>query len=121
MTAKVVRSSLAGVGTKTLCIEPGSPWENGYCESFNGKLRDECLKLGDLLQPQGSVIEQWRNQYNTIRPHSSLGYRHLCRGHPQANQSTWIAMLQSSNLHLLGPKNPSGHAPGAAFTKRTQS
>ena len=77
MTAKIVRSWLAKLGAKTLYIEPGSPWENGYCESFNGKLRDECLN-GEIfysLKEATVVIEQWRNQYNTIRPHSSLNYR----------------------------------------------
>lgn len=77
MTAKVVRNWLAQVGTKTLYIEPGSPWENGYCESFNGKLRDELLN-GEIfysLKEAQIVIEQWRNHYNTVRPHSSLGYR----------------------------------------------
>jgi transposase InsO family protein len=77
MTAKVVRHWLASVGSKTLYIEPGSPWENGYCESFNGKLRDELLN-GEIfysLKEARIVIEQWRNHYNTVRPHSSLGYR----------------------------------------------
>jgi putative transposase len=77
MTAKIVRSWLANVGAKTLYIEPGSPWENGYCESFNGKLRDELLN-GEIfysLKEAKVVIEQWRRHYNTIRPHSSLGYR----------------------------------------------
>mgnify|MGYP003338964650 FL=1 len=77
MTAKIVRGWLAGVGTQTLYIEPGSPWENGYCESFNGKLRDELLN-GEIfysLKEAKIVIEQWRKHYNTVRPHSSLGYR----------------------------------------------
>ena len=77
MTAKVVRSWLESVGAKTLYIEPGSPWENGYCESFNGKLRDELLN-GEIfcsLKEAKVLIEQWRDHYNTIRPHSSLGYR----------------------------------------------
>jgi len=77
MTAKIVRSWLARVGAKTLYIEPGSPWENGYCESFNGKLRDELLN-GEIfysLKEAHVVIEQWRSHYNTVRPHSSLGYR----------------------------------------------
>jgi putative transposase len=77
MTAKVVRGWLAGVGAKTLYIEPGSPWENGYCESFNGKLRDELLN-GEVfysLKEAKVLIEQWRHHYNTVRPHSSLGYR----------------------------------------------
>jgi len=77
MTAKIVRQWLAQVGAKTLYIEPGSPWENGYCESFNGKLRDELLN-GEIfysLREAQVLIEQWRKHYNTIRPHSSLGYR----------------------------------------------
>jgi putative transposase len=77
MTAKIVRQWLASVGAKTLYIAPGSPWENGYCESFNGKLRDELLN-GEIfysLKEAKVVIEQWRKHYNTIRPHSSLGYR----------------------------------------------
>ena len=62
---------------KTLFIEPGSPWENGYNESFNGKLRDELLN-GEIfytLKEAQVLIEHWRQHYNTIRPHSSLGYR----------------------------------------------
>ena len=77
MTAKIVRQWLANVGAKTLYIEPGSPWENGYCESFNGKLRDELLN-GEIfysLKEAKVVISQWRHHYNTVRPHSSLGYR----------------------------------------------
>ena len=72
-----LRKWLSAVGAKTLYIEPGSPWENGYCESFNGKLRDECLN-GEIfysLKEAQVVIEQWRVHYNTVRPHSSLGYR----------------------------------------------
>jgi transposase InsO family protein len=68
---------LGHVGTGTLYIEPGSPWENGYCESFNGKLRDECLN-GEIfysLKEAQIVIEKWRVEYNTRRPHSALGYR----------------------------------------------
>ncbi len=64
-------------GKGTLYIEPGSPWENGYCESFNGKLRDECLN-GEIfysLKEAQVVIEKWRVEYNTKRPHSALGYR----------------------------------------------
>ena len=77
MVAKVLRQWLSGLGTKSLYIEPGSPWENGYCESFNGKLRDELLN-GEIfysLREAKVVIEQWRIHYNTKRPHSALGYR----------------------------------------------
>ena len=75
--AQDLRKWLAKVGTGALYIEPGSPWENGYCESFNGKLRDECLN-GEIfysLKEAQIVIEQWRVKYNTRRPHSALGYR----------------------------------------------
>ncbi|MFN8724604.1 MAG: transposase, partial [Rhodospirillales bacterium] len=77
MTAKIVRDWLAQIGSKTLFIEPGSPWENGYCESFNGKLRDELLN-GEIfysLKEARIVIEKWRKHYNEKRPHSSLGYQ----------------------------------------------
>jgi len=76
-TAIAVREWLPRLGVKTLFIEPGSPWENGYNESFNGKLRDELLN-GEIfytLQEAKVLIERWRQRYNTIRPHSSLSYR----------------------------------------------
>jgi transposase InsO family protein len=77
LTAKAVRKFLAELGVTTLFIEPGSPWENGYIESFNGKLRDELLNgeiFYTLLEAQ-VLVEQWRRHYNTVRPHSSLGYK----------------------------------------------
>jgi putative transposase len=76
-TAKAIRKWLGRIGVKTLFIEPGSPWENGYIESFNGKLRDELLnrELFTTLKEAKALIEQWRQEYNHIRPHSSLGYR----------------------------------------------
>jgi putative transposase len=71
----VVRNWLGRIGVKTLFIEPGSPWENGYNESFNGKLRDEVLNREVFYTLQAQVmIERWRQVYNTFRPHSSLGY-----------------------------------------------
>jgi putative transposase len=76
-TARAVRHWLQRLGVQTLFIEPGSPWENGYIESFNGKLRDELLNgeiFITLLEAQ-VLIEQWRREYNEVRPHSSLGYR----------------------------------------------
>ena len=75
--AQELRQWLGNLGTGTLYIEPGSPWENGYCESFNGKLRDECLN-GEIfysLKEAQILIEGWRVQYNTVRPHSALDYR----------------------------------------------
>ncbi len=76
-TARAVRSWLRRVDVTALFIEPGSPWENGYIESFNGKLRDELLngEIFDTLLEAKVLIERWRQDYNTIRPHSSLGYR----------------------------------------------
>ena len=75
--AKAVQDWIGAVGAKTAYIEPGSPWENGYCESFNSKLRDELLN-GEIfysLKEAKIVIEAWRRHYNEVRPHSSLGYR----------------------------------------------
>ncbi len=76
-TAEAVRDWLTRLGVRTLFIEPGSPWENGYVESFNGKLRDELLdgEIFDTLLEAKILIERWRVEYNTRRPHSSLGYR----------------------------------------------
>ena len=75
--AGAVREWLGRLGIGTLFIEPGSPWENGYCESFNGKLRDELLdrELFHSLREAQVLIEAWRRHYNTVRPHSALGYR----------------------------------------------
>ncbi len=76
-TAKAVRAWLSKLGVKTLCIEPGSPWENGYIESFNGKLRDELLnrEIFTTLTEAKILIEQWRREYNQVRPHSAKGYK----------------------------------------------
>ena len=75
--AQKVRDWIEAVGAKTAYIEPGSPWENGYCESFNARFRDELLN-GEIfysLKEAQIVIEEWRKHYNTVRPHSALGYR----------------------------------------------
>lgn len=75
--AQAVRDWITTVGAKTAYIEPGSPWENGYCESFNARLRDELLN-GEIFHTMSEaeiIIEQWRHHFNTRRPHSSLGYR----------------------------------------------
>jgi putative transposase len=75
--ANAVREWLEKIGVRTLYIEPGSPWENGYNESFNGKLRDELLEceIFFTLKEAQILIENWRRHYNTRRPHSALGYR----------------------------------------------
>ncbi len=75
--AEAVRKWINAVGAQTAYIEPGSPWENGYIESFNGKMRDELLN-GEIfytLKEAQILIEQWRVHYNTKRPHSALGYQ----------------------------------------------
>ena len=76
-TARAIRGWLNRLGVKTLFIERGSPWENGYIESFNGKLRDELLnrEIFTTLAEAKILIEAWRREYNQIRPHSSLNYR----------------------------------------------
>jgi putative transposase len=76
-TAKAVREWLGRIGVKTLFIEPGSRWENGFNESFNDKLRDELLngEIFYMLKEAEVLIERWRQHYNTVRPHRSLGYQ----------------------------------------------
>ena len=104
--AKAVRAWLAKVGVKTLYIEPGSPWENGYIESFNGKLRDELLngEVFTTLLEARVLIERWREHYNTARPHSSLGYR------PPAPQA--ISPSEACSASLRSPPMVSSSAPG---------
>src|SRR6188472_1048214 len=96
--AKAVREWIAAVGAKTAFIEPGSPWENGYCESFNSKLRDELLnsEIFYSLAEAKVIIEAWRRYYNTERPHLSLGYK------PPAPEA------------IAWPSKPAGSLPPAA-------
>lgn len=92
--AQNVRDWIEAVGAKTAYIEPGSPWENGYCESFNARFRDEFLN-GEIfysLKEAQILIERWRQHYNTKRPHSALGYR------PPAPE-TIIPMEQRPAMH----------------------
>jgi len=76
-TASKVRKWLSRLGVKTLFIERGSPWENGYIESFNGKMRDELLnrEVFSTLKEARLLIRQWQEEYNHIRPHSSKNYK----------------------------------------------
>ena len=94
-TARMVRQWLERVGVKTWFIEPGSPWENGYVESFNGKFRDERLnrEIFDTLAEAKGLIEQWRQEYNEVRPHSALGYQ------PPAPQAILPLPPGSAPLH----------------------
>ena len=76
-TAKAIRGWLNCLGVKTLYIEPGSPWENGYIESFNARLRDELLdrEIFTTLEEARILIEQWRKDYNQVRPHGARNNR----------------------------------------------
>lgn len=101
-TALAVRNWLARLGVKTLFIEPGSPWENGYNESFNGRLRDEFLN-GEIfytLREAQILVERWRRHYNEVRPHSSLGYKPPA---PQAKQSNvnWVVPMVQTEAKLM--------------------
>ena len=93
-TAELIRRWLEALQVQTLFIEPGSPWENGYVESFNGKLRDELLdrEIFYTLTEAQILIERWRRQYNTVRPHSALGYR------PPAPEAIMPAALGSVEM-----------------------
>jgi putative transposase len=95
-TADAVRQWLGRLSVKTAFIEPGSPWENGYIESFNGKLRDELLngEIFDTVLEAKVVTEHWRRTYNTVRPHSSLMYRPPA---PQVHQYLSLPMAEQIN------------------------
>ena len=100
-TAHRVRNWLESVEVKTLFIEPGSPWENGYVESFNGKLRDELLdrEVFDTLLEAKVLVDRWRQMYNTVRPHSSLGYRPPA---PEATQPCSFASATPQQTNRAG-------------------
>ena len=102
-TATKVRDWLERVQVKTLYIEPGSPWENGYIESFNGKLRDELLngEIFETLLEAKVLIERWRVEYNTVRPHSSLGYRPPAPEARQPHKSTSATLQRPCAADLL--------------------
>ena len=117
--AKDLRKWLAKTGAKTLYIEPGSPWENGYCESFNSKLRDEFLN-GEIfysLKELRVLVERWRVHYNTIRPHSSLGYRSPApealltnnTGHGEVGNPTRVPLLHTPENSLYGAQKQRLH------------
>jgi putative transposase len=94
MVARKLRRWLGKLGTKTLYITPGSPWENGYCESFNGKLRNELLdgEIFYTLREAQVLLEQWRYHYNRVRPHSALGYR------PPAPEARGLALVPRNTV-----------------------
>jgi putative transposase len=105
--AKIIKRELAAAGAQTIYIEPGSPWQNGFVESFHGKFRDECLNMETFanLAEAKVVIEAWRHEYNNERPHSSLGYLT-----PLEFKAQWQRMQTATangqkrpSLSLLGP------------------
>ena len=109
--AKDLRKWLANTGAKTLYIEPGSPWENGYCESFNSKLRDEFFN-GEIfysIKELRVLAERWRIHYNTVRPHSSLGYKPPApeawltnnKGHGEVETATRFPLLHTPDGDYL--------------------
>ncbi len=113
--AEELRKWLGKVGTRTLYIEPGSPWENGYCESFNGKLRDEFLN-GEIfysLKEAQILTERWRVEYNTERPHSALGYR------PPAPQAILPKQLGHGDMENAS-RFPHLHTPDGDYGQRSK-
>jgi putative transposase len=104
-----VREWLGRIGVKTLYIEPGSPWENGYCESLNSKLRDELLngEIFTTLREAQVLIENWRRHYNAVRPHSSIS--------PAGSRSDLAAGLRSA-LRSASARPNAGQPRGRALT-----
>ena len=104
--AEAVQEWIMAVGAKTAYIERGSPWENGYIESFNARLRDELLN-GEIfysLREAQIVIESWRRHYNTIRPHQSLDYKPLA-------PEVFVPALAAWPAALRRPAPPATLAP----------
>ena len=105
--SKALLSWIVGQGIGTALIEPGKPWQNGVTESFNGKFRDECLSLEWFRSRVEAkvIIETWRQHYNAVRPHSSLGY---LTPNEFAAQQTKVAPRQATGrvAAVLGPSRP---------------
>ena len=111
--AKAVQTWIAGVGARTAYIAPGSPWENGYVESFNARFRDELLN-GEIfysLREAEIIIESWRRHYNAIRPHASLGYRPPAPEVVVPTYAAWPAALTrpASPAKLPVAQRPTAH------------
>ena len=113
--ALALRQWISDVGTQTAYIEPGSPWENGFCESFNSKLRDELLN-GEVfysLREAEVLIERWRRHFNTVRPHSSLGYVPPA---PEATVPRSLNVVQWVGAPALGGAHPPTYPDRGAKT-----
>jgi putative transposase len=117
-TAKAIRKWLTDIGVTTLFIEPGSPWENGYVESLNGKLRDELLngEIFTTLLEAKVLIENWRRTYNGVRPHSSLGCKPPAPETVMPNNGYLMEVANSEGGTMTGgrPRSRSSR-PGRAF------
>jgi putative transposase len=115
--AQDLRQWLADTGARTLYIEPGSPWENGYCESFNSKLRDEFLN-GEIFYSMKELrvlAERWRVHYNTVRPHSSLGYR------PPAPEA-WLSSTNKGHGEVeTATRFPLLHTPDGSYRNQSKA
>ena len=111
-TASILKDWLHQLKVNTAYIEPGSPWENGYNESFNGRLRDELLngECFTTLKEAQTIIEDWRHHYNHIRPHSSLGYKPPA---PMAKIQTLCVQPHSASLHA--PEHTQHHTTNPAI------
>jgi putative transposase len=102
--AEKVRDWIGAVGAKTACIMPGSPWDNGYCESSNARFRDELLN-GEIfytLKEVKIIIEQWRRHYNRKRPHSAWGWRPPAPGSSHATRAKTVHALKIHQDHSVG-------------------
>ena len=113
--AEAVQAWITAVGAKTAYIERGSPWENGYIESFNARLRDELLN-GEIfytLREAQIVVESWRRHYSSIRPHASLGYKPPAPEVFVTTFAAWPAALRrpASPATLAQPSRPTWTAP----------
>ena len=129
--AKAVQDWIAAMGAKTAYIEPGSPWENGYIESFNARLRDELLD-GEILYTLAEariIIESWRGFHNTLRPHGSLGYKppapEVSSLQPRGGCATptgfaACAGAQAVNALTFYPDHPMGADQGTGHTRHDQ-
>ena len=121
--AEAVRNWIKAVGAKTAYIEPGSPWENGYCESFNGRMRDELLN-GEIfysLREAQIIIERWRNHYNTKRPHSALGLsydfpRLLCDKGAASRHPKYAGKRRGTDREWVGRSGPRGSVIAPVFS-----
>ncbi len=104
--AEFVREWLRRVGTKTSCIEPGSPWKTDYIVSFNGKLRDELLngEIFDTVAEARVITERRQKHHNTVRPHNSLGYHHPHRKHTTYPRSPNECLKKGKNYRIIGIK-----------------